>query len=124
MFILDNGGRNLGGTEVETTADENPECGKQPLGDRSSVDGLVWFDGGHGLFVPVVFGHVSPLGVLFSEKFGEAGSNSNFNSEALCFHKLLEISRAGDFLGDGDEFIDDFGRGVDCRLYTSDAVDE
>ena len=71
MFVLDNGGRDLRGTEVEAAADEDPECGEQPLGYRRSVDGLGWFDGGHGLFVPIVFGHVSPLRVLFSEKFGE-----------------------------------------------------
>ena len=41
MFVLDNGGRDLGGTEVEAAADENPECREQPLEDNRSVDGLV-----------------------------------------------------------------------------------
>ena len=92
MFVLDNGGRNLGGTEVETTADENPECGEQPLGDRSSVDGLVWFDGGHGLLSPVMFGDIGPLAILLRKKLGKIWTNSNFDAESLCFHKLLEIS--------------------------------
>ena len=121
MFVLDDGGRDLRCPKVESAAADDPEYGEQPLGERRSVNSFVWFDGGHGLFVPVVFGHVSPLGVLFSEKFGEAGSDSNFKPEALCFHKLLKISGAGDFLGDGDEFIDDFGRGVNLNRETAPA---
>lgn len=92
MFVLDNGGRNLGGTEVETTADEDPECGEQPLGDRRSVDGLVWIDGGHGLLSPVMFGNIGPLAILLRKKLRKIWTNSNFDAESLCFHKLLEIS--------------------------------
>ena len=92
MFVLDNGGRDLRGPEVEAGADEDPECWKQPLGYRRSVDGLVWFDGGHGLLSPVMFGDIGPLAILLRKKLGKIWTNSNFDAESLCFHKLLEIS--------------------------------
>ena len=107
MFVLDNRGCDLFGTKVETTADEDPENGEQPLGCRRFSEGMFGCGGGHGLFAPIVFSHVGPLGILFSEKNVEVVTDSNFYPEALCFHKLCEVSGPCNFLGDGGQFFND-----------------